>query len=123
MEHRVQTTQTMDRSSNYTVDIRDDLHVTDRYDEDGERVVRSTFYLVATDAAGRRWSSPHVHLDLASARSERRHLRRRGADLDPVRSGWYETEPMYGSAAWTPEAEADLDRAERSADGWTTPRW
>jgi hypothetical protein len=105
----------VDWSPNYVVTMREDLHETKRYNEDGDRIVKSTFYLVATDKKGHRWASPHVHPAFASAKSERRHLPR---DFDPVKAGWYETEPMYGSEAWTPEVEARLAWEEHEAEGW-----
>lgn len=111
----------MDWSPAFKVDVRESLHQTNRYDEDGERIIKSTFHLIATDTTGRRWSSPHIHNELASAKSERRHLAR---NFDPTRAGWSETEPMYGSAAWTPEVDAHLAWKEREAEGWNTGyRW
>ena len=111
----------VDWSPEFTVDVREDLHETNRYDEDGERIIKSTFYLVATGKKGHRWASPHVHPEWASAKSERRHLSR---DFDPVKAGWYEIEPMYGSEAWTPEVEARLAWEEREAEGWNRGgRW
>jgi len=105
----------VDWSPEFTVDIREDLHETNRYNEDGERLIRSTFYLVATGKRGHRWASPHSHPELASAKSERRHLAR---DFDPIKAGWGETAPMYGSEAWTPEVESRLAWEEREAEGW-----
>ena len=105
----------VDWSPDFVVDVREDLHETNRYDEDGERIIKSTFYLVATGKKGHRWASPHVHRELASAKSERRHLAR---GFDPVKAGWYEAEPMYGSAAWTLEVEARIAWEERQAEGW-----
>jgi len=61
----------VDWSPEYAVHVREDLYETDRYDEDGERIVRSRFYLVATGRRGHRWNSPHVHREFASAKSER----------------------------------------------------
>ena len=107
----------VDWSPEFTVDIREDLHETNSYDEDGERIVKSTFYLVATGKKGHRWASAHVHCELASAKSERRHLSR---DFDPAKANWYETEPMYGSEAWTPAIEARIAWEEREAEGWNT---
>ena len=105
----------VDWSPEFTVDIREDLHETNRYNEDGERLIKSTFYLVATGKRGHRWASPHSHPELASAKSERRHLAR---DFDPIKAGWGETDPMYGSEAWTPEVESRLAWEEREAEGW-----
>jgi len=105
----------VDWSPNFTVHVREDLHETNRHDEDGERIIKSTFYLVATGKRGHRWASPHVHREEANAKSERRHLER---NFDPVRAGWGEIEPMYGSEAWTPEVEAQIAQAEREAEGW-----
>lgn len=111
----------VDWSPAFQVDVREDMHQTNRYDEDGERITKSTFHLIATDTTGRRWASPHIHDEIASAKSERRHLAR---SFDPTRAGWYEIEPMYGSAAWTPEVEARLAWREREAEGWNTGyRW
>src|SRR5262245_7605537 len=107
----------VDWSPAFQVNVREDLRQTNRYDEDGERITKSTFYLIATDATGRRWASPHIHNEMPSAKSERRHLAR---NFDPTSAGWYETEPMYGSAAWTPEVEARLAWQERQAEGWNT---
>jgi hypothetical protein len=105
----------VDWSPSFSVHVREDLHETGRHDEDGEAIIRSTFYLVATDARGARWSSPHSHRERASAKSERRKLPR---DFDPTKAGWYEIDPMYGSEAWTPEVEARIAREEREAEGW-----
>lgn len=113
----------VDWSPAYKVDVREDLHQTNRHDEDGEPIITSTFHLIATDATGWRWASPHIHDEIASAKSERRHLAR---SFDPTRAGWYEIEPMYGSAAWTPEVKARLAwrEREREAEGWNTGyRW
>jgi hypothetical protein len=105
VECRVQLTRFMtkrneraavDWSPDFVVDPREDLHKTHRYDEDGEQILKSTFYLVATGKRGHRWASPNVHHELASAKSERRHLAR---SFDPMKAGWYEIEPMYGSEA------------------------
>ena len=105
----------VDWSPDFTVDIREDLYETRRYDEDGERIIKSTFYLVATSKRGNRWASPHAHRELASAKSERRHLPR---NFDPIKASRGEIEPMYGSAAWTPEVEACIAWEEREAEGW-----
>jgi hypothetical protein len=111
----------VDWSPDFVVDVREDLHETNRYDEDGTPIVKSTFYLVATGKRGHRWASPHVHREWASAKSERRHLTR---DFDPVKAGWGEIEPMYGSEAWTPEVEARIAWQEREAEGWNSgSRW
>lgn len=101
----------VDWSPNYTVTIREDLYDTRRYDEDGQPIIRSNFYLVAQGPNGHRWASSHSHPNFASAKSERRHLAR---DFDPVKAGWYEIEPCYGSEAWTPEVEAEIAYRERS---------
>lgn len=105
----------VDWSPEFAVHVREDLHETNRYDEDGEPIIKSTFYLVATGKRGHRWASVHVHREHAGAKSERRHLAR---DFDPVKAGWYVIEPMYGSEAWTPEVEAQVAWAEREAEGW-----
>ena len=124
----------VDWSPEFSVEVREDLYETNRYDEDGERIIRSTFYLVATYLGpvkheggalvttgpmkhkyGTRWASGHVHKEYASAKSERRHLPR---DFDPVKAGWGETEPMYGSEAWTPDVEAEIAWREREEEGW-----
>lgn len=111
----------VDWSPEFLVCARENLHETQRYDEDGDRIVKSTFTLVATGKRGHRWASPHVHQEWASAKSERRHLSR---DFDPVKAGWYEIEPMYGSEAWTPAVEARLAEEERRAEGWSEGfRW
>lgn len=111
----------MDWSPDFVITIREDLHETNRYDEDGQRLIKSTFYLVAQDKKGHRWASPHAHPEWASAKSERRHLTR---DFDPTKADWCEIEPMYGSEAWTPEVEARLAWEERQAEGWGRgPRW
>ena len=111
----------VDWSPAFTVNVREDLHETHRCNEDGERIIKSTFYLVATGKEGHRWMSPHIHRELASAKSERRHLAR---DFDPIKAGWGETEPMYGSAAWTPAVEARIAWEEREAEGWNDGyRW
>jgi hypothetical protein len=107
----------VDWSPEFMVDVHEDLRETQRYDEDGARLIKSIFYLVATDKKGHRWASPHVHPELASAKSERRLLSR---DFDPMKAAWYETEPMYGSAAWTPEVETRLAWEERTAEGWNS---
>jgi hypothetical protein len=49
------------------------------------------------------------------AKSERRHLAR---DFNPTKSGWDETDPCYGSEAWTPEVESRSAYEEREAEGW-----
>lgn len=111
----------MDWCPTYMVDVHEDIRQTNRYDEDGERILKSTFRLRATDKQGHRWISPHIHQEFTSAKSERRHLPR---DFDPIKASWYETEPMYGSAAWTPEVEARLAWEEREAEGWNgNYRW
>lgn len=111
----------VDWSPDFVITVREDLHETDRYDEDGQRFIKSTFYLVAQSKKGHRWASSHVHHEWASAKSERRHLAR---DFDPTKAGWYEIEPMYGSEAWTPEVEARLAWEEREAEGWNGgSRW
>lgn len=102
-----------DTHTGFSISVREDLHQTNRYDEDGERIIKSTFYLVATGQRGHRWASPHVHPSYASARSELRHLRRSTCSFDPIAASWYEVEPMYGSDAWTPEVEARLAEEER----------
>jgi hypothetical protein len=111
----------VDWSPEYTVNIREDFYETGRYTEDGERVVKSTYYLVAQGPRGHRWASPYNHPSWASAKSERRHLAR---DFNPVEAGWNEAEPMYGSEAWTPEVEARLAWEERESEGWNSGyRW
>lgn len=111
----------VDWSPDYAVHVRKDLHETRRYDEDGEPIIKSNFYLVATGKRGHRWASPHIHHEAASAKSERRQLAR---DFDPTKANWHEIEPMYGSEAWTPEVEAQLAWREREAEGWNEGyRW
>jgi hypothetical protein len=109
----------VDWSPEFVVCVREDLVNTDFYD-DGERRVGSVFYLVAEDKKGRRWMSPYNHKEFASAKSERRHLAR---DFDPVKACWGETDPCYGSEAWTPEVESHYAEQEREADRWSSDRW
>jgi hypothetical protein len=112
----------VDWSPEFVVHIREDLVHTDFYD-DGERRVGSVFYLVAEDKKGHRWVSHANHKELASAKSERRHLAR---DFDPVKAKWNETDPCYGSEAWTPEVEGRIAYEERERDrrdnDWGTGR-
>ncbi len=105
----------VDWSPEFTVNVREDLYNTDFYDEDGERRVRSVFYLVAEDKKGHRWTSATNHKEMASAKSERRHLAR---DFNPVKAGWAPTDPCYGSEAWTPEVESRMAYEERERDRW-----
>jgi hypothetical protein len=111
----------VDWSPAFTVTVREDVRETNRYDEDGERIEKSVFYLVAENTGGdpgtrgARWASPARHEEYASAKLERRHLSR---DFDPAKVGWYEIDPCYGSAAWTPAVEARIAYAEREAERW-----
>ena len=100
----------VDWSPEFTVTIREDLY----NNAWGDTV--STFYLVAERVkTGHRWMSPHAHKEVASVKSERRHLAR---DFDPVKAKWQETDPCYGSEAWTPEVEGRIAYEERERDRW-----
>jgi hypothetical protein len=110
----------VDWSPEFTVTIRED------YVRDGgtdDFFVKSVFYLVAEDKKGHRWVSHANHKELASAKSERRRLAR---DFDPVKAKWNETDPCYGSEAWTPEVEGRIAEQERERDrrdnDWGTGR-
>jgi hypothetical protein len=107
----------VDWSPEFTVTVRED-HVRDGGTDCFW--VKSIFYLVAEDKKGHRWTSPARHKELASAKSERRHLAR---EFNPTKAGWLEADPCYGSEAWTPEVEARMAYEEREADRWSSDDW
>lgn len=83
--------------------------------EDNSDIIRELFHIEAVDARGRRFRSNVIDKDEIQ---ERLALIVLDGGIDPIKSKWAETYPVYGSLAYVSQGtEAELIAMERREEG------
>ncbi len=85
--------------------------------EDGEEIILPRWYPVAEDRKGYRYAAPMM-FDTEGEAQDRRDQIARDGGVDPIRSGWFQMSPVYGSEAYQESgAEAELIAWENEMEG------
>lgn len=87
------------------VTVTSEVYEAGRHPEDGEPIIRESYFLTATHESGLRWAHEHNFATLTLADH---FMRDHCHSLEPLE--WSRWLTVYGSEAWGAEDEAELQR-------------